>query len=59
MTIAREAQSRSRSGEQHATVITQRWQEATGEAAVLAGEDRVFADVATTRGGDHDVIDAA
>jgi DNA modification methylase len=38
-------------------VAVQRWQEATGEAAVLAGEDRVFADVAAARGADHDVIE--
>ncbi len=30
-------------------VIVRRWQEATGEAAVLDGEDRTFADVAATR----------
>jgi DNA modification methylase len=40
-------------------VAVRRWQEATGEAAVLAGEDRVFADVAAMRSPDHDVIDAA
>jgi DNA modification methylase len=40
-------------------VAVQRWQEATGEAGVLVGEDRVFADVAASRGADHDVIDAA
>jgi DNA modification methylase len=30
-------------------VAVQRWQEATGEAAVLAGEDRTFEDIATVR----------
>ena len=42
-----------------ADVIVRRWQETTGEAAVLAGEDRVFADVAAARGADHDVINVA
>ena len=40
-------------------VTVQRWQEATGEAAVLAVEDRVFADVAAARGADHEVIHTA
>ena len=31
-------------------VAIQRWQNLTGKAAVLAGEDRVFGDVAATRG---------
>jgi hypothetical protein len=44
----------------YADVIVRRWQEATGEAAVLEGEDRVFADVAAMRGVvDHDVIQPA
>ena len=30
-------------------VTVQRWQEATGEAAVLAGEDRTFEDIAAAR----------
>jgi DNA modification methylase len=34
----------------YADVIVRRWQEATGEAAVLDGEDRTFADVAAARG---------
>ena len=42
-----------------AAKIVLRWQEATGEAAVLAVEDRVFADVAAMRGADHDVINTA
>ena len=33
----------------YADVIVRRWQDATGEAAVLEGDDRVFADVATLR----------
>jgi len=40
-------------------VTVQRWQEATGEAAVLAVEDRVFADIAAARGADHEVIHTA
>ncbi|WP_439580364.1 site-specific DNA-methyltransferase, partial [Elioraea sp.] len=40
-------------------VTVERWQEVTGEAAVLAGEDRVFSDVAAMRGNDHDVINTA
>ncbi len=44
----------------YADVIVQRWQEATGEAAVLDGDDRIFADVASARGiVDHDVIQTA
>jgi hypothetical protein len=44
----------------YADVIVRRWQEATGEAAVLEGEDRVFADIAAARGVvDHDVIHIA
>jgi DNA modification methylase len=44
----------------YADVIVRRWQEATGEAAVLEGEDRSFADIAAARGAfDHDVIQAA
>jgi hypothetical protein len=44
----------------YADVIVRRWQEATGEAAVLEGEDRVFADIAAMRGVvDHDVIQTA
>lgn len=40
-----------------ADVIVRRWQETTGEAAVLEGDDRIFADVAAARGiVDHDVI---
>ena len=31
------------------TVIVQRWQEETGQAAVLDGEDRTFADVSALR----------
>jgi len=34
----------------YADVIVRRWQEATGEAAVLEGEDRIFADIAVVRG---------
>jgi DNA modification methylase len=34
----------------YADVIVRRWQEATGEPAVLEGEDRTFNDVATVRG---------
>lgn len=30
-------------------VIVRRWQEATGEAAVLDGEDRTFDDITTAR----------
>jgi DNA modification methylase len=44
----------------YADVIVRRWQEATGEAAVLEGEDRTFDDIAAARGvADHDVIRAA
>jgi len=44
----------------YADVIVRRWQEATGEAAVLASEDRIFADIAVARGVvDHDVIETA
>ena len=44
----------------YADVIVRRWQEATGESAVLDGEDRTFADIAATRGDvDHDVIHSA
>jgi DNA modification methylase len=43
----------------YADVIVRRWQEATGESAVLDGEDRTFADIAAARGVvDHDVIRA-
>jgi hypothetical protein len=31
-------------------VIIQRWQDETGEAAVLDGDDRSFADIAALRG---------
>ena len=34
----------------YADVIVRRWQDATGEAAVLEGEDRTFNDVAAVRG---------
>jgi DNA modification methylase len=41
-------------------VAIERWQAMTGEAAVLEGDDRIFADVAAARGVvDHDVIKAA
>lgn len=44
----------------YADVIVRRWQEATGDAAVLDGEDRTFADIAAARGvPDHDVIESA
>jgi DNA modification methylase len=44
----------------YADVAVRRWQEATGEAAVLDGEDRTFADIAAARGvADHDVIQKA
>jgi len=44
----------------YADVIVRRWQEATGDAAVLQGEDRIFADIAAMRGVvDHDVIQPA
>ena len=44
----------------YSDVIVRRWQEATGEAAVLDGDDRSFADVAAARGkADHDVIETA
>ncbi len=33
----------------YADVIMRRWQEATGEAAVLEGDERVFADIASCR----------
>lgn len=41
----------------YADVIARRWQETTSKAAVLGGDDRIFADVAVARGiVDHDVI---
>jgi DNA modification methylase len=44
----------------YADVIVRRWQEATGEAAVLDGEDRTFSDVAEARSQkDHAVIQTA
>ena len=44
----------------YADVIVRRWQETTGEAAVLEGDDRIFADVAAARGiVDHDVSQTA
>jgi len=44
----------------YAYVIVRRWQDATGQAAVLDGEDRTFADITAARGvPDHDVIDSA
>ncbi len=44
----------------YADVIVRRWQETTDEAAVLEGDDRIFADVAAARGVvDHDVIQIA
>lgn len=44
----------------YADVIVRRWQEATGEAAVLDGEDRTYADIAAARGVPaHDVIQKA
>jgi DNA modification methylase len=44
----------------YADVIVRRWQDTTGEAAVLEGEDSVFADIAAARGVvDHDVIQTA
>jgi DNA modification methylase len=33
----------------YADVIVRRWQEATGEAAVLEGDERVLADIASCR----------
>lgn len=43
----------------YADVIVRRWQEATGEAAVLDGEDRTFADIAAARGvPDQHVIES-
>jgi DNA modification methylase len=44
----------------YADVIVRRWQEVTGEAAVLDGEDRTFADVAAARGSaaSHDGVAA-
>jgi hypothetical protein len=33
----------------YADVIVRRWQEATGNAAVLEGDDRIFADTAAAR----------
>jgi hypothetical protein len=33
----------------YADVIARRWQEATGQAAILDGEDRTFADIAASR----------
>ncbi|WP_137179199.1 site-specific DNA-methyltransferase [Roseomonas sp. AR75] len=35
----------------YADVIVRRWQETTGEAAVLEGDERVFADIASCRAG--------
>ncbi len=44
----------------YADVIVRRWQDTTGEAAVLEGDDRIFADIAVARGVvDHDVIQPA
>ena len=44
----------------YADVIVRRWQDTTGEAAVLEGDDRIFADIAAARGVvDHDVIQIA
>jgi hypothetical protein len=43
----------------YADVIVRRWQEVTGEAAVLEGEDRVFSDVAAARGADPEMIGKA
>ncbi len=44
----------------YADVIVRRWQETTDEAAVLEGDDRIFADVAAARGiVDHGVIQPA
>jgi hypothetical protein len=34
-------------------VIVRRWQETTGEAAVLEGDCRIFADGAAARGARH------
>jgi DNA modification methylase len=33
----------------YADVIVRRWQKLTGEAAVLEGDERVFADIASCR----------
>ena len=35
----------------YADVIVERWQEATGQKAILAGEDRTFDDMKATRAG--------
>jgi DNA modification methylase len=44
----------------YSDVIVRRWQETTGKAAVLDGEDRTFADITAARGVlDHDVIESA
>jgi DNA modification methylase len=44
----------------YADVSVRRWQEATGEAAILDAEDRTFGDIAAARvGADHDVIQKA
>ena len=44
----------------YADVIVRRWQEATGEAAVLDGEDRTFGDIAAARGvGEAGMIEKA
>jgi len=44
----------------YADVIVRRWQETTGEAAMLEGDDRTFSDVAAARGiVDHDVAETA
>jgi DNA modification methylase len=44
----------------YADVAVRRWQDVTGEAAILDGEDRTFADIATARiGADHDVTQKA
>ena len=40
-------------------VAIERWQAMTGEAAVLEGDDRIFADVAAARSIDHDVTQSA
>jgi DNA modification methylase len=34
----------------YADVIVRRWQDTTGEVAVLEGDDRIFSDVAAARG---------
>ncbi|MCS6930628.1 MAG: site-specific DNA-methyltransferase [Acetobacteraceae bacterium] len=44
----------------YADVVVRRWQEATGEAAVLEGEERTFGDIAAARGaGDAGMIEKA